>query len=181
MARVRSTARVSHEGDEAEVMRRSCLVVSEGAIAEVEQTIVEDKSDDENEEDDNILNPSKPSHIEFGKSIISEEDLVMMKKLGYILGKMRVNLFASSSDRQLPWRKDTISVLQSSLCTGEIVSTTLSMSSTEDAFIVSKNTFEGNRSPCTADLANKSAWLFSPRDVFYRETFERSFHPSDCI
>jgi hypothetical protein len=43
----------------------------------------------------------------------------------------------------LPWRKDIISVFQSSLCTGEIVSTALSMSSTEGAFIVSKNTSEG--------------------------------------
>jgi hypothetical protein len=97
MARVRSTARVSHEGDEAEVtetapisevMRRSGLVVSEGAIAEgetakVEHTVVEGRSDDENEEDNSILSPSKPSHIEIGKSPISEKDLVMMKKLGY--------------------------------------------------------------------------------------------------
>jgi hypothetical protein len=97
MARVRSTARVSREGDEveetktapiSEVMRRSGLVVSEGAVAEgetteAEQNVVEDRSDDENEEGNNILSPSKPSHIEFGKSTISEEDLVMMKKLGY--------------------------------------------------------------------------------------------------
>jgi hypothetical protein len=33
------------------------------------------------------------------------------------------------------------------LCTGEIVSTTLSMSSTKGAFIVLKNTFEGRGSP----------------------------------
>jgi hypothetical protein len=97
MARVRSTARVSHEGDDAEVtetmpisevMRRSGLVISEEAVAEgettkAEQTVVEDKSDDENEEDNNILRPSKPSHIEFGKSTVSAEDLVMMKKLCY--------------------------------------------------------------------------------------------------
>jgi hypothetical protein len=71
MARVRSTARVSREGDDvevteitpiSEVMRRSGLVVSEGAVAddesaEAEQTIVEDRSDDENEEDNNILSP----------------------------------------------------------------------------------------------------------------------------
>jgi hypothetical protein len=71
MARVRSTARVSREGDDvevteitpiSEVMRRSGLVVSEGAVAddesaEAEQTIVEDRNDDENEEDNNILSP----------------------------------------------------------------------------------------------------------------------------
>jgi hypothetical protein len=39
-----------------------------------------------------------------------------------------------------------ISVLQSSLCTGEMASTALSMSSTEGAFIVSKNTSEGRGS-----------------------------------
>jgi hypothetical protein len=97
MARVRSTARVSHERDEADVtetipiskvMRRSVLLVpeetvAEGGTAEAEQAIVEDSSDDEIEEDNSILSPSKPSHIEFEKSILTEEDLVMMKKLGY--------------------------------------------------------------------------------------------------
>ena len=101
MARVRSTTRVFREGDDvemtetapiSEMMRQSGLVVPEEAVAEVEQTVVEDKSDDENEEDNNILRPSKPSHIEFGKSTVSAEDLVMMKKLGYF-GKLRVNLF----------------------------------------------------------------------------------------
>jgi hypothetical protein len=96
MARVRSIARVSREGDDAEMieiapilemMRRSGLVVpeeavAEGETAEAEQTVVEEGSDDEIEEDNNILSPSKLSHIEFGKSTVSVEDLVMMKKLG---------------------------------------------------------------------------------------------------
>jgi hypothetical protein len=70
---------VSHEGDDAEMtetapisemMRRSGLVVLEEAVAEVEtaeaeQNVVEDRSDDEIKEDNNILSPSKPSHIEF--------------------------------------------------------------------------------------------------------------------
>jgi hypothetical protein len=100
MARVRSTARVSREGDDAEMiemapisemMRRSGLVVpeeaaAEGDIAEAEHTVAEDGSDDEFEEDNNILSPSKPSHIECGKSTVSAEDLVMMKKLGYFGG-----------------------------------------------------------------------------------------------
>jgi hypothetical protein len=92
MARVRSTARVSREEDEAEVtkttpisevMRRSGLVVPEEATAEAEQTVAEDGSDDENEEDNIILSPSKPSHIEFRKSTVTEKDLDVMKKLGY--------------------------------------------------------------------------------------------------
>jgi UDP-N-acetyl-D-mannosaminuronate dehydrogenase len=84
---------VSREGDETEVtetspisemMRRSGLIVSEGTVAEgvtaeAEQVVVEDRSDDEIEEDNSILSPSKPSHIEFGKSTVTEEDLVMMK------------------------------------------------------------------------------------------------------
>jgi hypothetical protein len=69
----------------------------------------------------------------------------------------------------LPWTKDTISVLQSSLCTGEIVSTALSMSSTEGDFIVSKNTSEDNGSPCAADLSSKSVCSFSPLGMFFTE------------
>ena len=53
-----------------------------------------------------------------------------------------------------------ILVLQSSLCIGDIASTTLSISSTEGAFIVSKNTSEGRGSPCAADLVSKSAVYF---------------------
>jgi hypothetical protein len=98
MARVRSTARVSREGDEAEaaetapiseVMKRSGLVVpgkvtDEGASnAEAGQTMVEGESDNESEEDNNILNPSKPSHLEFEKSTVTEDYMTMMKKLGY--------------------------------------------------------------------------------------------------
>jgi hypothetical protein len=98
MARVRSTARVSLEEDEAdaaeivpisEVMKRSGLVVprevtNEGASnAEAGQTVVEGESNNESEEDNNILNPAKPSHLEFEKSTVTEDDMTMMKKLGY--------------------------------------------------------------------------------------------------
>ena len=98
MARVRSTARVSREGDEteatettpiSEVMRRSGLVASEEAIAkgtfnaEAEQIVAEGGSENESEEDNSILSPMKPSHIEFGKSTVTADDMVMMKKLGY--------------------------------------------------------------------------------------------------
>jgi hypothetical protein len=98
MAKVRSTARVSREGDEtettetapiSEMMRRSGLDVQEGAIAEgtsnVEagQAVTEVESDNESEDDDSILCPTKPSHVEFGRSTIKAEDLILMKKLGY--------------------------------------------------------------------------------------------------
>jgi hypothetical protein len=84
MARVRSTARVTHEGDETET-------IAEGITdAEAEQTVAEAESENESEDDDSILCSTKPSHIEFGKSILKAEDLVLMKKLGYF-GEMMMN------------------------------------------------------------------------------------------
>jgi hypothetical protein len=97
MARVRSTTRVTREGEEteateiapiSEVMRQSGLVVTEGAIeegapaAEAEQDVEEENADEE-EEDYNILVPSKPSHLDFEKSTVSEADMPIMMKLGY--------------------------------------------------------------------------------------------------
>ena len=94
MARVRSTARVTCDGEEAEaaetapiseVMKRSGLVVpedvsDEGAPAtEAEQV---DAEEIESEDDYSVV-PSKPSHLEFGKSTITEGDLTKLMKLGY--------------------------------------------------------------------------------------------------
>jgi hypothetical protein len=72
-------------------MRHSGLVVQEGegAISEKDDAIAEVGSDDD-EEDDGILSPSKPSHIKFRKSTVKVEDLVLMKKLGYF-GKMMMS------------------------------------------------------------------------------------------
>jgi hypothetical protein len=94
MARVRSTARLSREGDEteatetapiSEVMKRSGLVVGEeGAYnAKAEQTVVEGENVEESEEDYNILIPTKPSHLDSEKSTVAEDDMPMMMKLGY--------------------------------------------------------------------------------------------------
>jgi hypothetical protein len=91
MARVRSTARVTRDRDEAEVAetalisevtRRSGLVVTEGA-AEIEQADIEEGDANEGEIDYDIIMPSKPSHLDFGKSTVSEADMTMMTKLGY--------------------------------------------------------------------------------------------------
>jgi hypothetical protein len=58
--------------------------IDEGAPdAEAEQTVVEEENVDESEEDYNILIPTKPSHLDFRKSIVSEDDMPMMMKLGY--------------------------------------------------------------------------------------------------
>jgi hypothetical protein len=99
MAIVRSTARVTREGEEveatettpiSEVMRQSGLVVTGGGIdesaptAEAEHADVEEENVDEEEEDYNTLIPSKPSHLDFEKSTVSEDDVPMMMKLGYL-------------------------------------------------------------------------------------------------
>jgi hypothetical protein len=89
---------VFREGDETEaaetapileVMKRSGLVVAEevadkgASNAEAEQTVVEGENIDESEEDYNILIPTKPSHLDFEKSTVMEDDMPMMMKLGY--------------------------------------------------------------------------------------------------
>ena len=98
MARVRSTARVTRDGEEtevaetapiSEVMRRSGLVETEGAsdedtpATEAEQAYIEEGDAGEEEIDYNTAMPSKPSHLDFGKSTVSEADMPMMTKLGY--------------------------------------------------------------------------------------------------
>jgi hypothetical protein len=98
MARVRSTARVTRDGEEVEtietapiskVMKQSGLVVTKGATdegasaIEAEQADIEEDDADGEEEDYNILMPAKPSHLDFRKSTISEADMPMMIKLGY--------------------------------------------------------------------------------------------------
>jgi hypothetical protein len=75
MARVRCTARVDREGDEteaaetvpiSEAMKRSRLVTPEDIpAAEAEQAGVEET---DSEDDYSSSVPSKPSHLDFGKS-----------------------------------------------------------------------------------------------------------------
>jgi hypothetical protein len=98
MARVHSTARVTRDGEEteaaetapiSEVMRRSGLVETEGAsdedtpATEAEQADIEEGNAGEEEIDFNTIMPSKPSHLDFGKSTVSEADMAMMTKLDY--------------------------------------------------------------------------------------------------
>ena len=99
MARVRSTARVEREGDEteasatvpiSEAMRRSGMVTTEeNPTAETEQTTAVEEEEEENteetdpEDDSHIAAPSKPSHLDFGKSTVSKADFPKMVKSGY--------------------------------------------------------------------------------------------------
>jgi hypothetical protein len=119
MARVRSTARVTRDGEEAEatetapiseVMKQSRLVVTEGTIdedahtAEAEEADIEEENVDE-EEDYNTLVPAKPSHLDFEKSTVSEAHVPMMMKLGYF-GETEKKLLHFASEETTPEPKN---------------------------------------------------------------------------
>jgi hypothetical protein len=123
MARVRSTARVTRDGEQveatetapiSEVMRQSRLVVTEEAIeqgapaAETEQDVEEEIADEE-EEDYSIMIPSKPSHLDFGKSTIYEADMPMMTKLGYFReAEKKLIRFAGEETTPTPKNDDVV-------------------------------------------------------------------------
>jgi hypothetical protein len=120
MARVRSTARVTREGEEtevaettpiSEVMKQSGLVVTEEATdegaptTEVEHTVAEDEEDIDEEKYYSILIPSKPSHLDFDKSTVSKADVPMMMKLGYF-GEAERKLIWFAGEETTPVPKD---------------------------------------------------------------------------
>ena len=123
MARVRSTARVSREGEETEatetapileVMKRSGLVVADEGTSnvEAEQTVIEGE-DVESEEDYIILIPTKLSHLDFEKSTVSEDDMPMMMKLGYF-GEAESKLVRFAGEETTPEpKKDEVVVFKS--------------------------------------------------------------------
>jgi hypothetical protein len=119
MDRVRSIARVTCDGEEAEatetalyseVMKQSGLVVTEGTVdkdihtAEAEEANIEEENVDE-EEDYNTLVPSKPSHLDFEKSTVSEADVPMMMKLSYF-GETEKKLLRFAGEETIPEPKD---------------------------------------------------------------------------
>jgi hypothetical protein len=127
MARVRSTAWVTHDEEEteatktapiSEVMRQSGLVVTEGAIdegapaAEAEEVDIEEGNADE-EEDYNTLVPAKPSHLDFEKSTVSEVDVSMMMKLGYFGETEKKHLRFASEETILEPKDDEVVVFKS--------------------------------------------------------------------
>jgi hypothetical protein len=114
MARVRSTARVNREGDEteaadtvpiSEAMKRSGLATPKDMppaedipAVETEQTVVEE-TDSEDDYSSTVL--SKPSHLDFGKSTISEADFPKMVKLGY-LSEAKKELIRFGGEETIP-------------------------------------------------------------------------------
>jgi hypothetical protein len=100
-------------------MERSGLVVTKGAIdegapdVEAEQTVAEEENVDESE-DYSILIPTKPSHLDFEKSTISEDDMPMMMKLGYF-GEAESKLVRFAGEETTPAPKnDEMVVLRAS-------------------------------------------------------------------
>jgi hypothetical protein len=112
MARVRSTARVTRDGEEAKatettpisaVMKQSGLVVTEGTVDKDVHTAEAEEADIE--EDYNTIVPSKPSHLDFEKSIVFEADVPMMMKLGYFR-ETEKKLLRFASEETIPEPKD---------------------------------------------------------------------------
>ena len=78
----------------------------EGApVAEAKQTIAEEEDVEEDEEDYSILIPSKPSHLDFENSTVSEDDIPMMMKLGYFVEAER-KLVRFAGEETTPAPKD---------------------------------------------------------------------------
>jgi hypothetical protein len=120
MARVCSTARVDREGDETEAadtvpiskaMKRYGLVTPEDMpavedilatedipAAETELTAVEETN---SEDDYSSAVPCKASHLDFGKSTISEADFPKMVKLGY-LSEAKKELIRFGGEETIP-------------------------------------------------------------------------------
>jgi hypothetical protein len=92
-------------------MIQSGLVVTEGTVdegtsgAEAEQADIEEENANEEEEYYSILIPSKPSHLDFEKSTVSEVDMPMMMKLGYF-GEAEKKLVRFAGEKTTPTPKD---------------------------------------------------------------------------
>jgi hypothetical protein len=122
MARVRSTARVTRDKEEAkaaetapisEVMKWSGLVAledisDEGApAAEAEQIGAEEG---ESEDD---YSAAKPSHLEFGMSTVTEDDMTKLMKLGYFSEAKKELIRFGGEEITLKPDKDEVVVFKS--------------------------------------------------------------------
>src|SRR6187455_2647877 len=132
MARVRSTARVDREGGEAEgsetvpiseAMQRSGLVTPEEIpIAEIEQATAEAEEgnieETDSKDDYRIAMPSKPSHLDFGKSTVSKADLSKMVKSGFFAENQKKLLRFGGEETTPKPEKDEIVIFKSFLKAG---------------------------------------------------------------
>src|SRR6187455_2010809 len=131
MARVRSTARVEREGDEteasetvpiSEAMQRSGLVTAEEMpVAEANPTAAEGEGNIEetdSEDDYRIAMPSKPSHLDFGKSTVSKVDLAKMVKAGFFSEDQKKLLRFGGEETTPKPEKDEVVIFKSFLKAG---------------------------------------------------------------
>ena len=84
---------------------KELIPIEDVVDAKAEPTIAEADSENDDEDDDGILSPSKSSHIEFEKSIVKVEDLILMKKLGYF-GENDDGLVRFAGEEVIPEPKD---------------------------------------------------------------------------
>jgi hypothetical protein len=132
MTRVCSIARVEREGGEAEgsetvpiseAMQRSGLVTPEEIpTAETEQATAEAKEgnieETDPEDDYRIAMPSKPSHLDFGKSTVSKANLSKMVKSGYFSESQKKLLRFRGEETTPKPEKDEIVIFKSFLKAG---------------------------------------------------------------
>jgi hypothetical protein len=126
MARVRSTARVTRDGEEAEtaetapiseVMKRSGLVapedVSDEGVPAAEAEKVGVGAEEGESEDDYSAVPSKPSHLEFGRPTVTEDDMPKLMKLGYFSEAKKELIRFGREEITLKPEKDEVVVFKS--------------------------------------------------------------------
>jgi hypothetical protein len=92
-------------------MKQSGLVTSEDApAAEAEQADIEET---ESEDDYSRAVPSKPSHLDFGKSTISKGDLPKMLNLGYLSEAKKELICFGGEETTLKPGKDEVVIFKS--------------------------------------------------------------------
>jgi hypothetical protein len=88
---------------------------AEQAIAEAEG---EDAEETDSEDDYHLATPSKPSHLDFGKSTVSKADLSKMVKSGYFTENQKKLLRFGGEETTPKPEKDEIVIFKSFLKAG---------------------------------------------------------------
>lgn len=129
MARVCSTTRPIIEGEAPDTIDMAPIskVMKATTIAEPKVTKEEDALEEggsnaevasNEEEDDIVLWPNKPSHIEFGQSIVKPNDLDVLKRLRYIGEKEDDMIRFARGETILEPKNDEVVVFKSFFRTG---------------------------------------------------------------
>jgi hypothetical protein len=117
MARFKATARLTNEGREidttdtapiSEIMKDFGMISQRKEKDDPKKNVSDAEGNtngDDAEDDGSILSLSKPNHIEFGRSIMKPDDLVLMNQLGYV-GKNDDDLVRFAGDEIILESKD---------------------------------------------------------------------------